>query len=385
MDFQPTDEQEELRAGVRSLLRQACPPSLVRQVFEAKDGEHDPRAGALWKQMIQLDWPALTIPARFGGLGLGAGELCVVMEELGRAAAPSPYQATVTQFAPVVREVGSPDAAGPLLRAVAEGRVTGTLALAEPGRSRWEPGAVETVARRVNGRWMLQGRKSWVLDGAHTDQVAVVARAEGTSGTDGLGLFVVAAERLAAAALPVIDPTQPMAELTLDGVEVGDDAVLGEPGDPTVAVGVSRAVEEATMCVAAGTVGACRTIFETTLQYAKDREQYGRPIGSFQALKHRLVEMYMSLERAAALTTFAALTIAEDDSRRSQAVSMAKAAAGDCQRLVVQDGLQLHGGIGYTWEHDLHMFLKRAKVGDFVFGTARSHRLAVAGSLGVRP
>jgi alkylation response protein AidB-like acyl-CoA dehydrogenase len=137
-------------------------------------------------------------------------------------------------------------------------------------------------------------------------------------------------------------------------------------------------------CVAAGINGTCRVMFDTTLQYTKDREQYGAPIGSFQAIKHRLVNMYLALERSAALSAFAALTIAEDDYRRALAVAMAKAAAGDCQRLLVTDCLQLHGGIGFTWENDLHMFLKRAKSGDFVFGTARTHRAAVARLIGVR-
>lgn len=385
MDFQPTDDQEELRRSVRAVLRQACPPALVRQVFEAKEGEHQPERSALWAQMTGLDWPALAVPERFGGLGMGFPDLCLVAEELGRVVAPSPFLATVTQFVPLVREVADPDAAEALLRPVAEGRVTGTVALAEGRTGRWDTTGVETTARRVGSRWVLHGSKSWVLDGAGADHVAVVARTDGTSGDEGIGVFVVPGANVVASPTPVIDPTQPMAELTFDGVEVPAEGVLAEPGDPSVAVGVRRAVEEATVCVAAGTNGTCRSIFETTLQYTKDRHQYGRPIGSFQALKHRLVEMYLALERSAALVTFAALTVAEEDERRSLAVSMAKAAAGDSQRLIVQDGLQMHGGIGYTWENDLHMFLKRAKAGDLLFGTARSHRAAVSRRLGMRP
>jgi alkylation response protein AidB-like acyl-CoA dehydrogenase len=181
----------------------------------------------------------------------------------------------------------------------------------------------------------------------------------------------------------VFDPSQPLAELTLTGVEVPEDRVLVEPGDPSAGRSVTRALEESVVAVAAGMNGTCRAIFETTLQYAKDREQYGQPIGAFQAIKHRLVNMYLALERSAALSTYAALTIAEDDDRRSVAVAMAKAAAGDCQRLMVQDGLQLHGGIGFTWENDLQMFLKRAKSGDLLFGTASTHRAAVARLAGV--
>lgn len=384
MDFQPTDEQEQLRASVRSVLRQACPPGLVRQVFEASDETGAAGvAGPLWRQMVDLDWPTLAIPEEFGGLGLGFVELCLVAEELGRAVAPGPFIPTVTQFVPMVRETANPSQAKAVLTDVGEGRTTGTLALAEPANGSWDPARIEASARRQGGGWVLQGRKAWVLDGATADLVAVVAREEGTSGRDGLGVFLVDGVAVRSTPVPAVDPTQPLAQLDLDGVHVGGEQVLGQPGDPEVAGALDRAIQEATVCLASSLTGTCRAIFETTLQYAKDREQYGRPIGSFQALKHRLVDMYMALERAAALATFAALTIAENDERRAVAASMAKAAAGDCQRLVVEDGLQLHGGIGFTWENDLQMFLKRAKAGDLLFGTARRHRAEVARLLGV--
>ena len=382
MDLQPTDDQEHLRDSVRTVLRQACPTSVVRQVFEAKEGDYDPAATALWKQMTDLDWPALTIPEQFGGLGLGFVELSLVVEELGRVVAPSPFLATVTQFVPMVREVADPAVADRYLRPVAEGRATGALALAEAATGRWEPAAVTTTARPSGDRWVLDGTKSWVMDGASADEIVVVARAEGTTGTDGLGVFVIPGRTVPARLLPVIDPTEPLVELTLAGVEVGPERVLAEPGRTGVSDAIRRALEETVACLAVSVTGTCRSIFETTLQYAKDREQYGQPIGSFQALKHRLVEMYMLLERASALASFAALTIAEEDERRALAVSMAKAAAGDCQRLIVQDGLQLHGGIGFTWENDLHLFMKRAKSGDFLFGSARTHRAAVARLIG---
>jgi alkylation response protein AidB-like acyl-CoA dehydrogenase len=159
--------------------------------------------------------------------------------------------------------------------------------------------------------------------------------------------------------------------------------VLVEPGDPRADTVVARALEEATTAMALSTVAASRAIFETTLQYAKDRHQFGKPIGSFQAIKHRLADCYLAVERSSSLAYFAALTITEDDPRRAVATSMAKAAAGDCQRLVVRDGLQLHGGVGFTWEHDLHFHLKRAKAGDLLFGTAAFHRARLAQLLGL--
>jgi alkylation response protein AidB-like acyl-CoA dehydrogenase len=182
----------------------------------------------------------------------------------------------------------------------------------------------------------------------------------------------------------VIDPTfAPRSDL--DGAEVPDDRAPGAgAGDErAVARAIERAMEEATVALATATVGTCRSVFEVTLEYTKIREQYGRPIGSFQALKHRLADMYLAVERASSLCWFAALTIAEEDPRRAEAASLAKAAVGECQRLIVGEGLQLHGGIGYTWENDLHFLLKRAKAGDVLFGNAVAHRALLAERLGL--
>ena len=382
MEFELSEEQEHLRDGARAFLEQACPPSAVRKVFDTKPGAFDAKSSPLWLRMIDLDWPALNVPEANGGLGLGPIEVALVVEEMGRVVAPSPYLATATQFVPVVRETGTEEQREAFLRPVAEGRSTGTVAIAEAA-GRWEAGVVEATATRAGGGWRLEGTKRYVMDGATADEIVVVARAPGSSGWDGLGVFVVPGDSLASTVREAKDPSQPLADLALGGVSVPDDRVLVEPGDGRAAPAIRRAVQEAVAAMAMSMTGTCRVIFETTLQYAKDREQYGRPIGSFQALKHRLVQMYLAVERANALCYFAAMTIAEDDERRAMTPSIAKAAAGECQRLVVQDGLQLHGGIGYTWEHDLHMFLKRAKSGDFLFGSAAVHRAEVARQLGV--
>ncbi len=372
MDFEFTDDQLELRDNARAVLASACPPSLVRSVYEGGAG-----AEGLWATLVGLDWPAIGIAEEHGGLGLGFLEVGIVVEELGRVVAPSPFLATVTQLAPLLVEAAAPT----LLPRIADGSCTGTLALAEGGV--WRADAVRTTARPDGSGWRLDGTKSHVLDGATAAEVAVVARLEGTSGDEGLGAFLVAADALAATPSTVIDPTMPVATLALDGVEVDADRVLVEPGDPAAARAIERALQEATTAMALSTTATCRAVFERTLQYAKDREQFGRPIGSFQALKHRLADMYLAVERAGSLAYFAALTIAEDDDRRAVAASMAKAAAGDCQRLVAGDGLQLHGGIGFTWEHDLHFELKRAKSGDLLFGGAASHRALLARMLGL--
>lgn len=374
MDFEFTDEQLALRENARAVLASTCPPAVPRAVHEGSgDG------AALWSTLAELDWPALGIPEEHGGLGLGPLEVGIVVEELGRAAAPSPFLATVTQLVPLLLEAGATD----LLPGVAAGTTTGAVALAEDGA--WTVDAVRTTARRTGGGWVLDGTKSHVLDGASADHLAVIARLGGSVGTAGVGAFVVPRAAVDAAPRAVIDPTLPIATVTLAGVEAGDDAVLLEPGDPAAARAIERALHESVTAMALSTTATCRRIFEMTLDYAKEREQFGRPIGSFQALKHRLADLYLAVERASALAYFAALTIAEDDDRRAVASSMAKAAAGECQRLVVRDGLQLHGGIGFTWEHDLHLFLKRAKAGDLLLGTAAAHRARLAQLLGLEP
>jgi alkylation response protein AidB-like acyl-CoA dehydrogenase len=373
LDLELSDDEAALRDNVRSVLAGVCPPAVVRSIYEG-DGQLD----QLWPQMVELGWPGLAIDEGHGGLGLGFVELALVAEELGRVVAPGPLLATTTQFAPAVRELGSDDARARFLPGVASGACTGTVAWAEDGR--WSVDAVRTTARRDGDRWILDGQKCAVVDGASADEVVVVARSDA-----GLGAFVVAGSSLDVAPRTTLDPTMPIADVRLDAVIVDASRVLAEPGAHHVEPALERAAQEATVAIAAMTVGTCRRIFEVTLEYAKVREQYERPIGSFQALKHRLVDMYLAVERATALVYFAALTIAEDASERATAAAAAKTAGGDCQRLLANEGLQLHGGVGFTWEHDLHFLLKRAKTGDALFGGAIAHRAALAQLLGLRP
>jgi len=372
MDLELSADEAALADTVRDVLDGIAPPAVVRSVFE--DG--DDGAG-VWRQMVDLDWPGLAIDEDHGGVGMGFIELAIVAEHLGRTLAPGPFLATTTQFVPAVQELGAGDLRSQVLRGVAAGETTGSLALAERGS--WRPSAVRARATEADGGWALEGRKEAVVHGATVDELVVIAR-----GDAGLGAFLVPRADLRVEAREVLDPTLPVADLVLDGVTVPADRVLAVPA-PTVEAGLARAVEQATVALAMATTATCRRIFDDTLAYAKEREQYGRPIGSFQALKHRLADMYLAVERAASVSWFAALTIAEDDPRRHEAASIAKAAAGECQRLVVGDGLQLHGGIGMMWEHDLHFFLKRAKAGDALFGGSTEHRSLLAEQLGLVP
>jgi alkylation response protein AidB-like acyl-CoA dehydrogenase len=308
-------------------------------------------------------------------------ELAVVVEELGRAVAPGPYVPTVTQFAALVREAGSAEQQERFLGGVAEGSITGALAFAESGVAA-DAGQVHASATRSGDTWRLSGVKEAVLGGADADELAVVARVEGTAGDDGIAVFVVPRADAAVTPLTALDMSRSLATVTFDGTTVPADRVLGEPG-PETAVAVRRAIEEAVVALALETVGVCQTILDVTLEYAKHREQFGVPIGSFQAIKHKFADMLVALERARATGYFAALTIAEDDGRRSLAASTAKVAAGDCERLLSKEGIQIHGGIGYTWEHDMHLYVRRAKTNSLLLGTAADHRARIADLLGV--
>jgi alkylation response protein AidB-like acyl-CoA dehydrogenase len=371
VDLELSEEEAELRDNVRDVLTGICPPSVVRAVYEQKGAP-----AAIWEHMVELYWPGLAIPEEHGGLGMGFVELAVVAEQLGRATVPSPFLATVTQFAPAVTELGDDRQRADLLGRVAAGQLTGTLAVAERGR--WSLDEVRATATATSDGWALAGTKEAVFDGATAEEVVVVAR-----GDAGLGAFVVARGAVEVRPRRVVDPTLPIADLVLDGVVVAADRVLAEPGAAGVEQALDRTLQAATVALAMATAGTCRAIFDATLEYTKVREQYGKPIGSFQALKHRLADMYLAVERASSLCWFAALTIDEEDPRRAEAAHLAKAAVGECQRLVVGEGLQLHGGIGFTWEHDLHFLLKRAKAGDAMFGGAVSHRAALATMLGL--
>jgi alkylation response protein AidB-like acyl-CoA dehydrogenase len=329
-----TAEQEELRSSARAVLVRECPVSLVREVVEKAATADD-----LWSRMVDLDWPALTVPEEHGGIGLGFMELTVVLEEMGRVVAPGPFLATVSQFAPVIRETGSDEQQARFLGAVARGEITGAVA--------FDSGPT--------------------VGAATADEVIVV---------DGDRVVVARQEQLDVAPVDPLDKTRPLARVSLAG-PVDADRVLARPER------LPRALEEATVALAVEMVGTCQALFDMTLQYAKDREQFGVPIGSFQAVKHKLADMYVALERARASVYFAALTIAEDDERRSTATAMAKAAAGDAQRLIAQEAIQVHGGVGYTWEHDLHLYVKRAKSGDALLGTAAQQRRRLGAALGL--
>jgi alkylation response protein AidB-like acyl-CoA dehydrogenase len=375
MELGLSDDQQALQESVRAVLDRECSMTLVRQVVEAgKDAEE------LWGRMVELDWPALTVPEEDGGLDLGFVELAVVAEQLGYVIAPAPFLATAAQFVPAIRAAASAEQRNRFLGAVARDGAVGTLATAE-GRGRFDPEGIATTASPDGEGWVLDGEKRYVFDAGRADELVVTARLPGSKGDDGIGLFVVPQASIEAEPMTNLDATRSYATVVLDSVQVPGDRVLGEPG--TMGPVLRAVMEEAAAALAAEMVGTCQAIFDIVLAYVGEREQFGVKVGSFQAVKHKLSNMYVALESARATCYFAAAAIAESDERRSAAVAMAKASAGDCQKLVTQEGIQCLGGIGYTWEHDMHLYVKRAKAGAALFGTSSQHLEALSHLIGM--
>jgi alkylation response protein AidB-like acyl-CoA dehydrogenase len=309
---------------VRDVVGKECPSSLVRGV--AENGV-DP--SPLWKVYVDLGWTELNDP-------VSAVELAIVFEELGRATDPSPFLATMSQFAPLAVDRFDPHESG---TAVYNG----------------------VSAHRDADGWVLDGTARHVLDGDRADRLAVVT---------GAGVFIVASNQVAARRVAAFDPVLHVADVSFGEVRVPDSA--------RVNVDRERAHHVALTGMAITMVGACQRILDLVLEHVRSREQFGVPIGSFQAVQHKAADMHVAVERARALAYFAALTIAADDPRRRLAATMAKASAGECQALVFRHGLQLHGAMGFTWENDLQFALKRAKAGELMLGGAAEHRARIA-------
>ena len=324
MLFEFDSDQRLWQKTVREVTAKECSPTLVRNIV---DNGADP--SSLWKTYIDLGWTELTEPGT-------TVELAIVLEELGRATDPTPYLATMTQFAPLAPGFDDSGLAG---AALYKG----------------------VGVRREGDEWILDGTAHHVLDGDRADRLAVVTEA---------GVFVVPAEQAVVARSPVFDPVLHLAEVSFRGVRIGDDR--------RVDVDVEPARYLALTGLALTVVGACQRILDMVLGHVRERQQFGVPIGSFQAVKHKAVDMHVAIERARALAYYAALTIAENDPRRRVAASMAKAAAGECQSVVFRNGIQLFGAMGFTWENDLQFALKRAKAGEHLLGGAAEHRALIA-------
>jgi alkylation response protein AidB-like acyl-CoA dehydrogenase len=372
VDLELDDDQQALADSVRSVLRTRWRSTALRSLVETGAG-----ASELFAEMVALDWPALCVAEQHGGMGYGPVEAVLVHEGCGAAAAAGPFFATTALFAPLINALATGDQAERWLPRAAAGELTGTAALGELRRGDERP-TVRAVA--VPGGWQLDGTVLSVIDGGDVDLVAVPA-----VGTEGTQVFVVETAALRTVAVRSVDASRHLANFTFDGVVVGADAVLGTPGDGSTDALLDVAVDHAVTALAADLVGVCGTILAITLDHAREREQFGVKIGSFQALKHRMADAFIELEAARASVRVASMALAEDDPRRALMTSSAMVMAADAAQRITREGIQILGGIGFTWEHDMHLFVKRALGSSVLLGTPEHHRQRVADLIGLVP
>lgn len=370
MNFGFTEEQDLLRQEVRKFLDASAPMEQVRKIADTPEGF----SRALWKQMGELGWLGLTIPEAHGGAGLGMVDLVVVLEETGRTLFPSPLLAT-TLAASAIRDAGSEAQQARWLPRLADGSAIGTVAVEEAGAAP-DLAGVQLAGRRDGDGWRLTGEKVGVLDGAVADLLVVAFRTGAGPGDVALGLIERGAAGLVVESTPSIDATRRVARVRCDGVRVADDALLGAAG--AAAPALARLLDQAAAAVTAETIGAAEGALRLTVDYARERVQFGSPIGRFQGVKHPLAEMYVDVESFKSLLYYAAWCLDHGEPEAARFVSMAKAYAGEAYARIGIDGVQLHGGVGYTWEYDVQLHLKRSKWARAAFGDPDHHYDRVA-------
>jgi alkylation response protein AidB-like acyl-CoA dehydrogenase len=374
MDFAFSEEQEQLRKEARSFLAKESPISRVRTVMDSEDAFDE----GLWKKLVENGWTALGIPEEHGGFGTFL-DLVVVLEEAGRHLLPGPFFSTMGLAVPALLEAGSDAQKKKWLSAIASGEARGTLALTEPS-GRWDAEGVGLRASRQGEGWKLDGVKLFVPDAGVADFLVVAARTR-NSGEAGVTLFLVAGRPAGMTVTPMktLDRTRRWYEVKLEGVTLPGDAVMGQvdQGWPPL----KRALEWASAALCAEMVGGASHVLETSVEYAKTRQQFGKPIGIYQAVSHKLSDMLLEVESARSATYYASWAVDADAPDRALAASMAKAYVSDAYRRAAGNGIQVHGGIGFTWEHDMHLYFKRAKASEVTLGDATYHRELVAQAL----
>jgi alkylation response protein AidB-like acyl-CoA dehydrogenase len=373
MDFGFSEEQEMLRTMARDFLAKECPSPWVRRMMDDERGMTDP----VWDKMAALGWMGLILPEEHGGSGLDFVDLVVVLEEMGRVVLPGPFFSTVVVGAVALREGGSAAQRETWLPRLARGELKVTLAHLEPS-GRLGADGIATTATPDGSGLRVDGTKLFVPDAVGADLLVVVARMPGSQDTDGVVLLLVdaAADGVTVTPLKTMDQTRKLAEVRFEGVQVDGDRVLTERhgGWPLL----QRIVDRGKVGLCAEMCGGAERVLEMSVEYAKVREQFGRPIGSFQAIQHKCANMLVEVESSKSVTYYAAWAVANDIAEAPLAAAMAKAYCSDAYRRTAGEGIQIHGGIGFTWEHDMHLYFKRAKSSEVTFGDATWNRELVA-------
>lgn len=371
MNFAFSEEQDALRTSVRRFLDDKSPETEVRRLMETEQG-YDPE---VWTQMAeQLGLQSLTIPEEYGGSGFTYVELTVVLEEMGAALLCAPFFSTVALGANAIMTSGDTQAMERLLPGIAAGETIATLALTEDS-GRWDADGVMMTATGSGDRWTLDGHKSFVIDGHIADVLLVVARTPA-----GLSLFEVAGDAagLTRTALPTMDQTRKQARLEFAGTPA---TLIGTDGGAEA--GLSKTLDLAAVALAAEQVGGAQRCLTSSVEYAKTRIQFGRPIGSFQAIKHKCADMLLEVESAKSAAYYAGWAAAEDSDELPVVASLAKSYCSEAYFHAAAETIQIHGGIGFTWEHPAHLYFKRAKSSELLLGDPSYHRELLAQRIGI--
>jgi alkylation response protein AidB-like acyl-CoA dehydrogenase len=367
IQFAFTNEQEQFRSAIRRFLHDKSPTTEVRRLMATADG-YDPQ---VWRQLSdELGLPGIHIPEQYGGAGFGMVELCIVTEELGRALLCAPYFSTVVLAANAILNAGTEAQKSSLLPDVASGARLAALATTELD-GHWDPREIKLTATPAAGGYLLEGTKSYVVDGHVADLLVVAARMPGTVGHDGLGLFTLRADSAGVERrlLESMDATRKLARIDFRGAHAD---LLGNLDDGASAL--IRTLDQAAIALASEMVGGAQALFDSAVNYVKLRVQFGRTIGSFQAIKHKCADLLLDLELAKSAAYYAAQAAAADDPEWPALACLAKAAASETYLRMAAECIQLHGGIGFTWDNDTHLWFKRAKSSEVFLGQPDYHR-----------
>ena len=371
MNFAFSDEQEELRTAVRRFLAEKSPETEVRRLMDTTEG-YDP---AVWSQMAdQLGLQSLTIPEEFGGSGFSYVELIVVLEEMGASLLCAPFFSTVALGANALLTSGDDEAKKTYLPGIASGETIATLAITEDN-GKWDFSGIECAAEASGDGFVLNGHKMFVIDGHVANLIVVAART-----AKGISLFAVDGDAagLTRTPLPTMDQTRKQAKLTFANTPA---RLVGTDGAGWAAV--SKMLDLAAVALAAEQVGGAQRVLDASVEYAKTRIQFGRPIGSFQAIKHKCADMLLEVESAKSAAYYAAWSAAEDSDELPVVASLSKSYCSEAYFHAAAENIQIHGGIGFTWEHPAHLYFKRAKSSELLLGDPSYHRELLAQRIGI--
>ena len=371
MNFAFSEEQEELRRTVRAFLDQKSPETEVRRLMETSEG-YDP---AVWTQMgEQMGLQGLIIPEEYGGSGFSYVELGVVLEEMGRALLCAPFFSTVALAGNLLIHGGGDVAKKELLPGIASGETIATVAFTEPS-GKWDESGITMTAKKKGDEWVLNGTKMFVLDGHTANLILVVARTP-----KGVSIFATegTAKGLTRTPLSTMDQTRKQAKLEFADTPA---RLIGTEGGGWDAM--STVLDLAAVALAAEQVGGAQKVLEMAVEYAKVRVQFGRPIGSFQAIKHKCADMLLEVESAKSAAYYAMWCASELNEELPSVASLAKAYCSEAYFHATAENIQIHGGIGFTWEHPAHLYFKRAKSSELLFGDPSYHRELLAQRIGI--